>query len=814
MRSSLTPQPLRHAIRRLGRDRLLSGVAVLSLALGIGAASAIFSLVNAAVLRPLAYPQPDRLVFVREVVPELRSVYPTMPVNIQHLLFWRRYARATAGLAAFETGAATLTGAGEPLRLDTAEVTADFFSVLGVQPQAGRGFLADEERPGRNHVAVITDRLWHQRYGASPGLLGSAILLGGVPHTVVGVLPASFRFPRKDDLGPLARLGERLDLFRPLGEVGEGWAGDYDFNVVARLRPGASAARAAAELDLLETRIGREHQLAAGLRVAVVPLREVLAAPVRTGLLALLAGVGLLLVIVCANLANLVLARSNARARELAIRIALGASRASLERAVLAETLLLAAAGGLLGIAAAGAALHAFVAAAPVDLPRLDEVSVDARAWLFAFALSVACGVVSGVLPARRIAALDPQTALRAAGPTLTGSRQALRLREALVGCEVGLSAVLLVFAGLLTSSMVHLANVDRGFSGERAVAVTLRAPSATAGERDDFFDRALERLRSLPGVRSAAFVSKLPLTGESSVNHVQLEGADRSAADPASRAPVEINVRFVSADYFQTLGIPLRRGRGVQPGDAKRPVAVVSERLAAKLWPGRDPLGKRFTTGARVGKVEVVGVVKDVHNARLDQAPTLIAYVPYWRRGLASGDLVIRTAVEPASIMAAARGRIRAVDPSVAVPRMRTMAEIVSESLSQRRFQLRLAAGFALAALLLAVLGIYGVVSYSVAQSRAEIGIRMALGAQLHQVVSLVLGRGMRPVAIGAAAGIAAAMAGARLLRSLLYGVTSTDPITLATVAAVLAAAAGIACLVPALSAARTDPARVLHDA
>jgi putative ABC transport system permease protein len=735
-----------------------------------------------------------------------------MPVNVQHFLFWRRHARATAGLAAFETGAATLTGAGEPLRLDTAEVTADFFSVLGVQPQAGRGFLADEEQPGRNHVAVITDRLWHQRFGASPGLVGSAILLGGVPHTVVGVLPASFRFPRKDDLGPLARLGERVDLFRPLGEVGEGWAGDYDFNVFARLRPGASAAQAAAELDLLENRIGREHQLAAGLRVAVVPLREVLAAPVRTGLLALFAGVGLLLVIVCANLANLVLARSTARARELAIRIALGASRASLERAVLAETLLLAAAGGLLGIAAAGAALRAFVAAAPVDLPRLDEVSVDARAWLFAFALSVACGVVSGLLPARRIAALDPQAALRAAGRTFTGSGQALRLREALVGCEVALSAVLLVFAGLLTSSMVHLANVDRGFSGERAVAVTLRAPSAAVG-RDGFFDRTLERLRGLPGVRSAAFVSKLPLTGESSVNHVQLEGADRSAADPASHAPVEINVRFVSADYFQTLGIPLLRGRGVQAGDAERPVAVVSERLAAKLWPGRDPLGKRFTTGARVGKVEVVGVVKDVHNARLDQAPTLIAYVPYWRRGLASGDLVIRTAVEPTSIMAAARGRIRAVDPSVAVPRMRTMAEIVSESLSQRRFQLRLAAGFALAALLLAVLGIYGVVSYSVAQSRAEIGVRMALGAQLSQVVSLVLGRGLRPVAIGAAVGIAAAVAGARLLRSLLYGVTATDPVTLATVAAVLATAAGIACLVPALSAARTDPARVLHD-
>ncbi len=380
MRTSWVPQPVRQALRRLAHDRLLSGVAVLSLALGIGAAGAIFSLVNAAVLSPLPYRHADRLVLVREVVPELRGVYPTVPVNIQHFQLWRRQARATESMAAFETGAATLTGAGEPLRLDTAEVTADLFRVLGVQPRLGRDFLAEEERPGRNRVAIVSDRLWRERYGASPSLVGSAILLGGVPHTVVGVLPPSFHFPKKDDLGPLARLGERIDVFRPLGEVDEGWAGDYDFNVFARLRPGATVAQAAAELDLLENRIGREHQLAAGLRAAVAPLQEVMAAPVRTGLFALLAGVGLLLLIVCANLANLVLARAAGRSRELSIRLALGASRASLEREVLLETLLLAAAGGLLGIGAAGAALRAFVAAAPPS-PAAAGRCACARPW-------------------------------------------------------------------------------------------------------------------------------------------------------------------------------------------------------------------------------------------------------------------------------------------------------------------------------------------------------------------------------------------------------------------------------------------------
>jgi len=804
----------RFALRRLARARLFSAVAVLSLALGIGAATAIFSLVDGTLLKPLAYREPGRLIFVREVVAELRAVYPTLPVNIQHFRFWRDHAACCAEMAAFVSSSGTLTGGGEPEVIDTAEITSGLFSVLGIQPLAGRSFLASEEQPGRNRVAVITDRLWRRRFGGASRAIGATLVLNGVPHTVVGILPVSFRFPHRDDLGPLARLGEHVDLFRPLGRTEEGWGGDYDFSVVGRLRPGVAASRARVELNLLEARIDREHQLGEKLQVVVRPLQEVMAAPARAGLYALLAGVALLLLIVCVNLANLVLARCSVRARDLAIRAALGASRASLQFEVVVETLVLAIVGGALGVAGARAALTAFVAAAPVDLPRLDEASVDSRVLLFAVGLSFACGLLSGLLPARRIAAADPQGVLRAASSALSESRRALRIREMLVGCEVALSSLLLVLAGLLVSSLFHVLRVDKGFREERAVAVGLQVPHLPSkAERTRFFDRALEEVRALPGVRSAAYVSRLPLAGESNVNQVQLEGADQGAAlDPTAFTQIEINVRFVSAHYFDTLGIPLERGRDIEPADADRDVALVSARLAAKLWPGRDPIGRRFSTGSRVGKVTVIGVVKDVHGSRLEQGTTLMAYVPYWRHGLASGNLVIRTALPPAAISRQVESRLRAADPSVAMPPLRTMAELVSDAVSQRRFQVQLAAGFALSALLLAALGIFGVVSYAVAQRRTEIGIRMALGARLAQVTRLVLGRGLRPVLAGLAAGLAAAIPCGRLVQSLLFGITAADPLIMLGVALVLTAVSVAACLAPALDAARTDAAVVLR--
>ncbi|HVT59113.1 MAG TPA: ABC transporter permease [Thermoanaerobaculia bacterium] len=806
-------QGLRHALRRLASAPAFTVMAVLPMALGIGAAAAIFSLINGVLLRPLSYPQPDRLISVREVVTRLQNLYPTVPVNIQHFRFWAAQSRTMSGLAGFRGRALTLSAAGPAQVLDAVETTANLFSIFGVEPQLGRTFMAAEQQTGRNRVVVISDRLWHERFGARPELIGGTIDLNGAPHTVIGVLPAGFRFPRKAELGALTNLGERADIFRPLGEaeLEQGWGGDYDYCVVARLRPGVTRVAAAAELELLENRILAAHpDMDPGLHADVASLQETMTGSVRTGLLALLLAVGLLLVIVCVNLANLMLARFSGRAREFAIRLALGASRARLEREVVAETAILGVAGGLLGIPAAALALRAFVSAAPADIPRLDEVAVDARMLCFAIGLCLTCGLLSGLLPARRIAAADPQATLRAESHALTENRAATRLRQLLVGSEVALSTVLLVLAGLLGSSLVHLLLVDKGFRFERALAAAVTVPSDPL--QGDLFARLLEQLRTIPGVRSAAFVSKLPLTGESNVNPVQLDGADQDAVEAGTHAPLEINVRFVGPGYFATLGIPLLAGRDLEERDRKGYAGIVSARLAAKLWPGRDPLGKRFTTGSEVGKVEVVGVVKDVHNGRLEQGTTLIAYVPYFRRRLTGGNLVLGTAIEPQAIMRQVRELLPRVDSRIALVRMRTMGEVVAESLAQRRFQMDLAAAFALSALSLAVLGVYGVVSQSVARRRTEIGVRMAVGARVAQVVRYVMAGGLRAVAAGIGAGLVAAIGGARLLEKTLFGVGAFDPLVLAGVAALLTTTAAAACLVPAVRAARIDPANVLR--
>ena len=809
---------LRLAVRRIRLAPGFSAVAVLSLGLGIGGATAIFSLVEGILLEPLAYRQSERLVLVREVNPALQHLYPALPANLNHFKLWRAKSRSTAGMAAFSGREVTLAGGGAPAEMvDGARTSVDLLAVLGVEPRAGRWFLPAEEAPGHDRVVVIADSLWHRRFGAAPGVLGQAVTLDGTTCTVIGILSPSFRFPRRLELGPLAHLGDRVEVFRPLGEVQEqvGWGGDYDYNVIARLRPGVSPAQARAELDLLESAIDRGQQLHQNLSAAVQPLREVIASPVRSGLYALLAGVGVLLAIVCVNLANLVVARASGRSRELSIRLALGASTAALVRELLAETLLLAGAGGLLGAAAARVALRFVATASSINLPRLDEVGLDGRVLLFAFVLALVCGLITGLVPALRLAALDPQSTLRTESHTITESGRAMRLREILVGCEAGLGTVLLVLAGLLAGSVVRLLHVDRGWSEEQAVAVRLRATYPEREQRAAFFTRVLEEMRALPGTRQAALVSRVPLTGESNVNGIQLEGADRAAVDPGSQQAIEINVRFVSSGYFAALGIPLLHGRAITEDDgdgAGRAVTVVSAGLAAKLWPGREPVGRRFSTGAGVGTVEVIGVVKDVHNGRLDQGPTLIAYVP-WQRGQAgSADLVLRTAAPPGTVMRLMRQRIAAIDPAIAVPQARTMADVVAEATARWRFEMQLVGGFALTALLLAALGIYGVVAFGVAQRRAEIGIRIALGAGFASVTSLVVGSGLRPVLLGVAAGLPAAVASAWLLRSVLFGVSAADPLVLAAVALTLPAVGLAACLLPAIDAVRTDPAAVLR--
>ena len=807
-------QDLRVAVRTLFRAPAFTCVAVASLALGTGAATALFSLVDTVAIKPLAYREPGQLVFIREVLPPLAHIYPSLPVNMQHFRVWRDQARSFDSLSAVEPGS-VLAGDGEPEVLGAAGITANLFDTLGVRPVIGRGFLPEEEQPDKDPV-VITDRLWRRRFGASRAVVGQKVRLDGRPHTVVGILPPSFHFPRGDDLGPLARLDERTEVFFPLQFYQPDWGGDYDFIVFGRLRRGVPQTQAAAELNLLENRIVKEHDLSAGLHVEMRPLQDVIGSPVRASLAVLLSAVLMLVLIVCVNLANLLLARGSARAREFSLRIALGASRGRLLISALAETLLLSCAGGALGVTAAQAALAAFVRTAPIDLPRLDEVRMDSRVFLFAIALSLFCGLLFGVIPALRLSRADPQTALRGETHTVSGGRHGLQLREWLVGSEVALSTVLLVLAGLLVSSLWHVLRIDRGFTGDRSLEVALSLPERyrDAKERAAFFDRAADRLRALPGVRSVAAVNRLPLSGESNVNHVVLDGASEGALEPATRQVIMVNIRFISEDYFATLGIPLIRGRAIKQADRDRNVAVVSARLAAKLWPNQNPLGKVIlASGSAVRKAEVVGVVGDVHSTRLERDPTLMIYVPFWKQAYQVASLVVRSSADPQSLPEEIRRTIQSIDPGIPAPRMRTMADLVAQSVSQRRFQMRVAAAFAISALLLAALGIYGVVAYGVSLRRREFGVRMALGARAARVCRMVVWRGLRPVALGLATGILAALAGGRLVRSLLFGVSANDGLTMAVVATVLALVATLACLMPASSVVRIDPSRVLRD-
>ena len=806
-------QDVRFAWRALRRAPAFTVVAVFSLALGIGAATALFSLVNTVVLKPLAYREPGRLVYVREVVPPLAHIYPTMPVNFQHFGFWRDHARSFESLSALVSGQAVLDG-GDSEVVGTASVTADFFGTLGVQPQLGRSFLPDEEQPSRNLVAVITDSLWRRRFGAAPGMIGQTIRLDGKPCIVAGVLPATFHFPKNGELGPLTRLAEHTEIFLPIQRANQGWGGDYDYIVFGRLRREASFVQGAGELNLLESRIAEEHKLQSSLRVEVQPLQEVIGSPVRASLTVLLSAVLLLVLIVCVNLANLLLARSGARAREYSLRVALGAARGRLVVSALLETLLLSCAGGALGLAAAWAALDAFVRVAPVGLPRMDEVQIDGRVLGFAFGLSLLCALLFGMLPALRLSRADPQDALRESR-AMTPGRRGLRLREWLVGAEVALSALLLVLAGLLVSSLWHVLHVDRGFAVDRALDVTpaLSAEYRTTQERAGFFDLAASRLRALPGVRAVAVANKLPLTGESNVNGVEIDGAGAEALDPASRQLVMVNDRFISQDYFAALGIPILRGRPIEEADRDRNVAVVSARLAAKLWPGQNPLGKVVSSGAGVDHAVVVGVVADVHSTQLERDPTLMIYVPFWKQAYQAGQFVVRSAADSASLREEVRKTLQSINPAIPAPKMRTMAEIVDESVMQRRFQMLVAAVFGISALLLAALGIYGVVAYGIALRRRELGIRMALGARTQQVWRMVVWQGLRPVTAGLAVGMLAALAAGRLVRSLLFGVGPTDGLTLGAVAGGLACVATLACLLPARHAARIDASRVLRD-
>lgn len=804
-------QDFAYAWRALRKDRGFALTAVLILALGVGAQAAVFSLVNGILLRPLEYRDSGRLFSIEEVIPQLEAQYPVLPVNGGHYLQWVKHCTSCESIAMIDSdiGDLNLTGRGDPDRVAAQKVTANYFSLLGIGAQVGRAFTEEDGQFGHEHVTVISHAMAQRKFGGDSAALGQVITLNDQPFTIVGVLPAWFRAPAWPELGIPMR--SQIEVFLPWPQKESDYEvlGSFDYAAIVRLKPGVTMERAKAELNVIEGQIASaltgENRV--DLLVKMSPLQGIETQQARGGLLLLLGSVGAVLLIVCVNLGNLMLARTLSRTRETAVRIALGSPRARVLRGVLAESLLLALAGGVLGAAIAEALVKAMISLAPVDLPRLAEVHVDWRVLAFAFGAALVSGLIFGLFPAWRMTRVDPQEAMRSGSRGSTESGGGMRLRELLVSVEVGLSCLLLIIAGLLVTSFTRLLGVDKGFDAEHVMTAQITPPRPRYDDnakRMRLYHDIIAKLESEPGVKSAAFISVLPLNGQLWTGVITVPGDTR----PIIQRPIS-PFRPVTPDYFKTMSIRLVEGRFFKDSDDPQPFVLISQNTAKKVWPNQDPIGKTFLRedDTKLSPYQIVGVVADVRATTLDEPPGLMVYVPYWTKPSSYASIAVRTTGNPTAVAGAIRAAVWSVDSQLPVANLETMDQIESRSLSQKRFQSALLAVFAGSALLLAALGIYGVLAFSVARRTNEIGIRMALGARAANILKLVMRRGLAPVAIGFVLGVAGAMALGRLIAGLLFGVSPYDWRTILLVLAITAVTALAACWIPARRATRVDP-------
>jgi putative ABC transport system permease protein len=795
---------VRYAFRVLGRSPSFAITVAAVLALGIGANTAIFSILNAVLLRPLPLVEPERVVRLFHVPPQATfpgmSTFSLSPANFYD---WQRQARAFEGMAMYRGRGFALTGSGSPRAILAAAVGAGFFEILRAQPADGRVFRPDEDAPG-SRVVIVSHRFWTTQLGAASDVLGRTLQLNGEPYTIVGVMPREF--------GVASWFPAAREIWVPLGLTDEQRAVRENHNeqVVARLAPGATVGQAKSELEVISRRLEQEYpQDNAGWGATVIPLQENLVGEVRPTLLMLLAAVGLVLLIACANVGNLLFTRALGRRKEIAVRAALGASRARVFQQLLIEGLVLALAGGAAGLLLAYAGLRAGRALLANQVPRADEISIDGRVLLFLLGASVLTGLLAGALPALRAGRADLTDALKEGGRG--EGAVGLRTRRMLVVCEVALSVVLLMGASVMLRSLVALRTVNAGFDPENVLTMSVSLPAArytTPAQRTGFFDTALERLRALPGVSAAGAIDDLPLTG-GSVQAIVVEG--RPELLPRDQPTVQ--VRALTPGYLQTMGIPVLRGRDVRPNDVE--VLLVSRGAAKLLWGEEDPIGHRVTLPliSRTLKREVVGIVGDVKQDSLSEAPPPTVYSFTHERDSSGLSLVLRTSVPAASVSSAAVGVIRAIDPEQPVKDVRTMVEVRDELLTSQRLSAVLLGAFASAALVLAAVGIYSVLSYIVRGRSREIGIRSALGAQTGDLLRMVVREGMTPAALGIALGAAAAVAASFGVERLVFGVRASDPLLLAGVSVTLAVIALLASLIPAYRASRLDPSTVLRS-
>jgi predicted permease len=798
-------QDVRYAARVLARGRGFVVVSVLTLALGVGANTAIFSVVRGVLLRALPFPEPERLVSLESVI----RGSPTA-VSPPDFMDWRAQAHSFGGIAASFLQTANLTGAGEPERLTEARVSANFFDVLGVAPALGRGFQSGEDATGAARVAVLSDGLWRRRFGADRAIIGRTIQLDDYPTTIVGIASPSLRIPVGADVWLTTRF-EAHDLAP--SSRGARW-----IQVMGRLAPNATLPSSAAEMGAIAKRLGLlDPQHDAHVTVSVTPLREDLVGSVRAPLLVLLGAVGFVMLIACVNVASLSLGRTAARGSELAVRAALGAGRARIARQILTESVVLALGGGIAGLVLAVLTTRALVALAPSDLPLLDTVHVDGVVLAFALGLTLASGLLFGLVPAIQGSRRGLNDRLRSAGRGLSLGSSGGRLRHLLVVAEVALAIALLAGAGLLARSFVQLMAVDPGFTADRVatLSLTLSPVRYPDGDRQELFaHELLSRIAGLPGVKSAGISFSLPLTNSGFGFTFEVGGRPPVSGPEEPRA----QARVASVDYFRTMGIPVVRGRGFTSRDdhAAPQVLLISEQASRRYWPNEDPIGQTLQTGwTREGRHfggTIVGIVGDVRQFSLAMKPAPEIYAPLAQWPLDELSVVMRTSGAPAAVLPVARDVVRQLDPQLPVYDVYPMSDLVRASVAQRRFYAALLGVFATLALVLAAIGIYGVIAYSVQQRRRELGIRLALGATRPMVVRLVLRQGMMLTVTGCALGLLAAGALTRVLQGQLFGVAAIDPLTFVAVPLVLLVVALVACVVPARRALAVDPANAIR--
>jgi len=786
---------IRYGARTLLKNRGFTAIAVLALALGIGANTAIFTVVNAVLLRPLPFEKPEQLVMVWEKRMQLgRERNPVSPPDFTD---WRAQNQVFEDMAAFSNQGFNLGAGTEPERIQGAGVSPSLFTVLRVRPRIGRAFDPDEDKPGANPVVIIGGALWQRSFGSDPEIVGKTIKLNERPYTVVGVMPADFVFPNR-----------RSEIWIPLILSPEDAAnrGGHNLTVIARMKGGVTLAQARENMVSIAAQLEQQYQVNTGHGSNVFSLYDEVVAGARPALLVLLGAVAFVLLIACANVANLLFARSTARQKEIAIRTALGAGRARIIRQLLTESVLLGISGGLLGVLLAAWGLDLLLAIGENSIPRVKEIRPDGLVLAFSLLISIATGLIFGLVPALHASRPDLNDALKEGSRSASGSVRSNRTRSVFVVAEVAICLVLLIGAGLMMKSFSRLLNVSPGFNPENVLSVNV----ALSGSRyrdgasvSGFYKQTLERLSALPGVQSASIVTALPMAGSFGSRYFGIEGRPPQPPGQGFNA----NTNLATPGYFETMNIPLLDGRDFQEGDVRGTpdVVIINQEAARRYWPDENPVGQRITFENRTRTV--IGVVGDVKQSGLDIETRPEMFSPYYQVTMPFGTVLVRTRTDPAAMISAVRGAMQEIDRDLPLYGIKTVSDVISESVAPRRLNMLLLGIFAGLALVLAAVGLYGVISYSVSQRTREIGIRMALGASHNSVLRLVVGQGLVLSVAGVAIGVTASFFLTKFMATLLFGVSPTDPMTFVAISALLIGVSIVASVIPARRAMKVDP-------